>query len=183
VIDTEIETKIDNINVDEVVKALKKNKAKFLGKFFFRRYIFNLEDPEGADRFIRLRTDGKKTTLTYKRRLGSSLANTEEIEVEVSDFDATAKILSQVMPNPLYQESKRTSYLLEGVEISIDEWPKLPPILEIEADSEEKIKEVIKKLGIKGRELGNIGWEKVYSIYSMDLRSFKILKFDDSKEK
>jgi len=33
----EIETKIDNINVDEVVKALKKNKAKFLGKFFFRR--------------------------------------------------------------------------------------------------------------------------------------------------
>jgi len=183
VIDTEIETKIDNINVDEVVKALKKNKAKFLGKFFFRRYIFNLEDPEGADRFIRLRTDEKKTTLTYKRRLGSSLANTEEIEVEVSDFDATAKILSQIIPNPLYQESKRTSYLLEGVEISIDEWPKLPPILEIEADSEEKIKEVIKKLGIKGRELGNIGWEKVYSIYGTDLRSFKILKFDDSKEK
>jgi len=114
-IDTEIETKINKINVDEIVKALKKNKAKFLENFFFRRYVFNLKDPEGADRFIRLRTDGKKTTLTYKRRLGSSLANTEEIEVEVSDFDATAKILSQIIPNPLYQESKRTSYLLEGV--------------------------------------------------------------------
>ena len=136
-------------------------------------------NPEGADRFIRLRTDGKKTTLTYKRRLGSSLANTEEIEVEVKDFDAAAKILSQIIPNPLYQESKRTSYLLEGVEISIDEWPKLPPILEIEADSEEKIKDVIKKLSIKGRELGNIGWEKVYFLYGMDLRSFKILKFED----
>ena len=86
------------------------------------------------------------------------------------------------MPNPLYQESKRTSYLLEGVEISLDEWPKFPPILEIEADSEEKIKEVIKKLSIKGRELGNIGWEKVYSLYGMDLRSFKILKFDDSEK-
>ena len=61
-VDTEIEMKIDNINVDEVAKALKENKAKLLGKFFFRRYIFNLEDPEGADRFIRLRTDGKKTT-------------------------------------------------------------------------------------------------------------------------
>ena len=36
----EIETKIDNINVDEVIKALKKNKAKFLGKFFFRRYWY-----------------------------------------------------------------------------------------------------------------------------------------------
>ena len=32
-IDTEIETKINSINVDEVVKALKKNKAKFLENF------------------------------------------------------------------------------------------------------------------------------------------------------
>ncbi|MGC9142953.1 MAG: adenylate cyclase, partial [Candidatus Micrarchaeia archaeon] len=76
------------------------------------------------------------------------------------------------------QENKRTSYNLDGVEISIDEWPKLPPILEIEADSEEKIKETIDKLGIKGRVLGNISWEKVYSLYGMDLRKFKILKFE-----
>ena len=29
--------KIDNINVDEVAKALKKNKAKFLGKIFLQK--------------------------------------------------------------------------------------------------------------------------------------------------
>ncbi|MGB9732867.1 MAG: class IV adenylate cyclase [Candidatus Micrarchaeales archaeon] len=174
----EIETKIDGIDVKEVKKALKRLGANAAKSKLFRRYVFNLEEKAGEDRFIRLRSDGKKSTLTYKHRQGTSLANTEEVETEVKDFDATARILSAILPEPLYQENKRTSYNLDGVEISIDEWPKLPPILEIEADSEEKIKETIDKLGIKGRVLGNISWEKVYSLYGMDLRKFKILKFE-----
>jgi adenylate cyclase class 2 len=72
--------------------------------------------------------------------------------------------------------------MLDGAEISIDEWPKLPPILEIEADSETKIKEIINKLNIKGKMLGNIGWERVYSLYNMDLRSFKVLKFKGTEK-
>jgi hypothetical protein len=35
------------------------------------------------------------------------------------------------------------------------------------------------RLGIKGKELGNISWEKVYAYHGIDLNSFKILKFDD----
>ncbi len=178
----EIETKIDGIDTKETAKILKKIGAKLVGRKLFRRWIFNLEEKSGGDRFIRLRTDGKKTTLTYKHRLGSTLANTEEIETEVKDFDAAAKILSSLIPEPLYQENKRTTYSLDGVEITIDEWPKLPPIMEIEADSEARIRETINRLGIKGRELGNIGWEKVYSMYGMDLRSFRILKFGDGAE-
>jgi len=178
----EIETKIDKIDPKEVVNILKKNKAKFLGKFLFRRFVFNLEDKNGGDRFVRLRTDGKKATLTYKHRIGNTLSNTEEIETEVKDFDATAKILSEIIPGPLYQENRRTAYILDGVEITIDEWPKLPPIMEIEADSEEKVKETIARLGIKGRELGNIGWTKVYSMYGIDLQSFKVLKFEDDED-
>ncbi|MGC8586493.1 MAG: class IV adenylate cyclase [Candidatus Micrarchaeia archaeon] len=174
----EKETKIDGINVKEVKQALKRLGAKSTRKKLFRRYIFSLEEKPGEDRFIRLRTYGKKSTLAYKHRQGSGLANTEEIETEVKDFDAAARILSEILPEPLYQENKRTSYNLDGVEISIDEWPKLPPILEIEADSEDKIKETINRLGIKGKILGNISWEKVYSLYGMDLKKFKILKFE-----
>ncbi len=178
----EIETKIENVDLKDAVKALEKNGAKFEGKKFFRRWIFNLEDKNGGERFVRLRTDGKKTTLTYKHRIGGGLANTEEIETEVNDFDTVAKILSSIIPEPLYQESKRTVYSLDGAEITIDEWPKLPPIIEIEADSEAKVKDTISRLALKGNELGNIGWEKVYLMHDMDLRSFKILKFDDKTE-
>ncbi|ASI13634.1 CYTH-like superfamily phosphatase [Candidatus Mancarchaeum acidiphilum] len=173
----EIETKIDDINESEAREALNRLGAEFKGDKFYRRYIFDLGSNEGEDKFIRLRTDGNKSTITYKDRKGGTLANTEEIETGVEDFNAAAKILSAALPNLLYQESKRSLYNLEGVEISIDQWPKLPPLMEIEADSEEKVMETIKKLGIKGKAIGNIGWEKVYSMYGMDLNDFKILKF------
>ncbi len=88
----EIESKIDEIDVDEVKGALKKLWAKASKKKLFRRYVFNLEEKAGEDRFIRLRTDGKKSTLTYKHRQGSGFANTEEVETEVKDFDAVARI-------------------------------------------------------------------------------------------
>ena len=55
--------------------------------------------------------------------------------------------------------------------------------MEIEADSEAKVRDALNKLNIKGKELGNIGWEKVYAMHGMDLRSFKILKFDDKEER
>jgi adenylate cyclase class 2 len=74
-------------------------------------------------------------------------------------------------------------YSFGDVGVSIDEWPKLPPIMEIEADSEAKVRDALNKLNIKGKELGNIGWEKVYAMHGMDLRSFKILKFDDKEER
>ncbi len=177
----EIETKIDGIDKKEAVEALKRIGAKFVDEKLFRRWIFNLEEKKGEDRFIRIRTDGKTTTLTYKDRSGKGFANTEEIETEVKDLDATAKIFSAIIPEHLYQENKRTVYSFEGAEITIDEWPKLPPLMEIEADSEAKVNDIINKLNIKGKVLGNIGWEKVYSMYGMDLRSFKVLKFDDNK--
>jgi len=179
----EIETKIDSINKREIENALKKAGAKPLGTRLFRRLVFGLEEKKGEDRFIRLRTDGTKTTLTYKRRHGAGLANTEEIETEVADFEAAAKILSKILKNPVYQESMRTSYSLDGAEISIDEWPMLKPVLEIEASSESKVKNVIRKLGIKGRVLGNISWEKVYALHGINLKRFKSLKLGLRKRK
>ena len=179
----EIETKIDEIDLKDAEEALRKIGAKFVEKKLFKRWVFSLPEKSGEDRFVRLRTDGKTSTLTYKRRFGDGLANTEEIETEVKNFDAVAKILSSLILEPLYQENRRTLYSFGDVEISIDEWPKLPPIMEIEADSEAKVRDALNKLNIKGKELGNIGWEKVYAMHGMDLRSFKILKFDDKEEK
>ncbi|MEM3181155.1 MAG: CYTH domain-containing protein [Candidatus Micrarchaeaceae archaeon] len=179
----EIETKIDQIDPAEVVRLLTKNGAKLVGKKLFRRWIFNLEGKKGEDRFIRVRTDGDTATLTYKHRSGDSLANTEEIETVVEDFDAAAKIISAVASEPYYQESRRTVYSLDNVEVAIDEWPKLPPIVEIEGQSEEDVKKAISRLGIKGRELGNIGWERVYSMYGFNLRDYKILKFEEDTKR
>ncbi len=123
----EIETKIDSINKREIENALKKAGAKPLGTRLFRRLVFGLEEKKGEDRFIRLRTDGTKTTLTYKRRHGAGLANTEEIETEVADFEAAAKILSKILKNPVYQESMRTSYKSERENPRFQSWDESEP--------------------------------------------------------
>ena len=175
----ETETKIDEIDKEETEKLLSEGGARCLGKKLMKRWIFVLPHKEGVDRFIRVRSDGKKATLTYKRRSGSGLANTMELETVVEDFDETAKIFAEMIGEGLYQENYRTMYTYHDAEITIDEWPKIPPVVEIEAKSEGDIRQITARLGIKGKELGNISWEKVYAYHGIDLNSFKILKFDD----
>lgn len=53
-----------------------------------------------------------------------------------------------------YQETKREIWMLEDVEICIDEWLFLEPFVEVEGKSEEVVKEVSEKLGF--------GYKKVY---------------------
>ncbi|MCL5112332.1 MAG: CYTH domain-containing protein [Candidatus Marsarchaeota archaeon] len=176
---TEIETKIDEIDIVEIKKILDVNTLLVKDRKLMKRWIFNLGNEKDVDEFVRIRSDGKISTLTYKRRSGSGLANTEEIETEIGDFDIAAKIFSKIVNENYYQENFRTTYKYKDAEITIDEWPKLLPILEIEAESEEAIRSVIDELGIHGKELGNIGWEKVYAMHGIELHSFKVLKFDN----
>ena len=100
----EIEGRIPNINPEEVKAKLLVIGAKPLGFYNFRRYVF---DPAiGAPhRWLRLRTDGNKTTLTFKEISNDSFSGTEEWEVEVSDFETTLKILENTgIKHRSYQE-------------------------------------------------------------------------------
>ena len=175
----EIETKIIDIDKDGLIAKLEKDGAEFIGKTLQKRWVFALEKAEGEDRFIRVRTDGKTATVTYKRRAGGGLANTEELETVVEDFDTAAKIFEEVLGSGLYQENIRYTYVYKNAEITINEWPKLRPVVEVEAKSEEEVRAAISEIGIVGKELGNISWEKVYAMHGMDLKSFKTLKFDE----
>ena len=74
----EIETKIIDINEKEVRDKLLKIGAKKAENLFYRRYVFSLTKIKEIDEFVRIRTDGKKTTITYKYRKGNGLRNTEE---------------------------------------------------------------------------------------------------------
>ncbi|MDE1869868.1 MAG: hypothetical protein KGH71_02675 [Candidatus Micrarchaeota archaeon] len=173
----EIETKILDFDEKGLKGSLKAKRAEFKGKYFFRRWIFDLTKNKGEDEFIRLRTDGKRVTLTYKFRKGTGLDNTEEIETGIENFDDAAKLLSKVFSGGYYQENTCEKWDFEGVEISLNLWPKIPPVLELEGDSEEKLIKVIEELGIKGKNIGNVGWSELYQRYGLDLHSFKILKF------
>lgn len=172
----EIETKIIDFDENEVRENLKKSEAKFLGTHSFKRYIFDLTRNKGEDEFLRVRTDGKETTMTYKYRRGSTIDNTEEIEVKVGDFDTTAKILSKVINQSLYQENSVEEWNYNNVIISISRWPQIPPVIEVEGETEEMVRKTIEQIGIKGKEMGNIGWESLYSYYGLDLKKISNTK-------
>ena len=55
------EGKVLEINEKNIVKKLGEQKAKFIGKYTQRRYVFNTI-PFSEKRWIRLRSNGEKTT-------------------------------------------------------------------------------------------------------------------------
>ena len=173
----EIEGRIPNINPEEVKTKLLAIGAKPLGFYNFRRYVF---DPTiGAPhRWLRLRTDGNKTTLTFKELSNDSFSGTEEWEIEVSDFETTLEILEKTgIKHRSYQENTRDEYEYHGAKLSIDHWPKLGYLLEIEVEKEEDIYDITSKLGFNPQDIISANHAELYQNIGIDVNNCDVLKF------
>ena len=178
---TEHEIKILDINVNEIRSKLDKIGAVFVAEKNMRRYVYDIKNnTDGKESWLRLRDTGEKITLTIKEIHTDDIDGTKELEVDVGEFDKTNIILKKIGFIPkAYQENKRLSYRLNNnkVKIEIDFWPKIPPYIEIEADSNEQIKHTVKLLGFKMSDTTSIGVRKVFLKYGFDIDSFKELRF------
>lgn len=173
---TEFEAKVLEIDVDDIKKKLEKLCPKE-HEMFFKRWVFDID----SDKFewIRLRSNGTKNTITYKCRHGKGISDTEELEIEVSDFDEAFAILSKLnFKKKFYQESRRIQFLLDDLEINIDTWPRIPTYLEIEGPSEERVLQGLAMIGLEEKHIGNPGVIEIYGKYGIDLHSFKELRFE-----
>lgn len=173
---TEHETKVLDIDVKETEDKLRKLGAKEEPEVLMKRWIFDM-NPKGHE-WVRLRDNGDKITIAYKTKKGMGISETEEIETEVKDFENAYNILSKLdFKAQYYRETKRRLFTLNGIEFTIDTFPAIPPMLEIEGDSEEKVKEGLKLLGLEGKDVGNLCLKKVCRKYGIDLDSIKASKF------
>ena len=107
---------------------------------------------------IRRRTGFEKAILTYKGpRAPSKVKIREEIELEV-DEDKAKKLLERLGFKPIAVIKKRREvYIVDGAYVTIDRVEGIGLFMEIEAESEEKVLSVWKKLG----KIGEIE-EKTY---------------------
>jgi adenylate cyclase, class 2 len=175
---TEFETRILDINKETIISKLKLIGAKEIFSTKFRRYVFDFDST--GNKWIRLRDEGHKCTLTYKSRQNTSISGTEEIETTVQDFDTTALIIKQIpFENIYYQENKRTLFKLNEIEFCIDEWPKIPAFLEIESFSEENVINGLKLLNLEKSNHANNSIVDVYKHYGIELHNIHNLKFED----
>jgi adenylate cyclase class 2 len=179
----EFEAKVLDINVAEIKQKLADLWATFLWVKNFRRYIYEFkeivkEKEFTPEKWVRLRTDWVKTTLTIKEIFWKEIGNVHEYEIEVSDFDETNKILEKLgYSYTLYQENIRESYIFEWIEFEIDFWPKIPPYLEIEAKTKEKVEKWLKLLWLEWQNFISNSWTDIYANYLIDLWKIKELKF------
>lgn len=175
---TEFEVKVLEIDEDSIKSKLDVLGAKFLGKKHFKRLIYDVIPPK-RDSWIRLRTDGNKTTLTIKDLKDNTITGMKELEIEVSDFETTSQMLEKLGFNKrANEENFRQSYLLDGVEIEIDTWPLIPTYLEIEGKSVKDVHVMVEKLGFSLDEVTSIPVRDVFMKYGFDLDVIHELKFD-----
>lgn len=165
---------IDSKEIEEKIKTLG---GKLIKKQNFRRYVFDCI-PAQSGKWLRLRTDGELTTLTFKSIENDSVDGTSEWEVTVDDFDKTYEILSKSgFKHKGYQENKRTEYALADAKVAIDSWPLIPTYLEIEAEDKQTILNCAKVLGFTVKDLVGINNQKIYAQYGINLDTIPLLKF------
>lgn len=178
----EREVTILNIDEEMFIKRLLEHGAIKKDEFLQRRYTYDF-NPVMPNKWIRLRTNGKKTTLTIKEiRNKNAIDGTMELETVVGDFDVMNSILKElgyVYRN--YQENYRKIYVIENVEISIDSWPMIPTYAEIEGKSNEDVVRTLELLGYTLEEATTLDVTSIYNeIYGIDLLGIKELKFEGS---
>src|SRR5690349_12710496 len=149
--ETEIEAKFINVASEEMRAKLKVLGAQLSqAECVMRRRNYDFPDGslEHIYAWVRIRDEGNKVTMSYKRNNDDGLHGTVEVNVGVDNFDAASAFLETIgMMQKSYQETKRESWLLDGVEVTIDTWPWIPSFVELEGKSEEAVKSVVTKLG------------------------------------
>jgi adenylate cyclase class 2 len=181
----EIECKFLDIDAEGLERQLKDLGAERRFSRLFRRYVFDYPDLRlnAESAWLRVRDEGDRVTMSFKQRLGVKPGGNDdgmkEIEVTVSDFEKMAALLEAIGMKPkFYEENRRTAYELDGVEVVIDEWPLIPPYVEIEGPSWEEVDEVAGKLGYEPSDKVICSTMQVYEKYGISESDYRILTFD-----
>lgn len=183
----ELEAKMLDVDVPALEKKLAEIGAERIGDFSYRVTNFDFPGwPLKKDRaWVRLRTDGAKSTLAYKRHIGIADAQgnddgMEEIEFEVSSFTETDTFLRKIgMVEKYTQDKRRTTWKRGDITYDIDTWPRIPTFLEVEGPTWEKVDAAVRELGYDPaqKKVGSVNG--VYTHYGIEAHDYIRMTFDE----
>ena len=184
----EIEAKFLNQNHDEI-----RAKLKVLGAVMeqptklVRRTTFDFPDRRllAKRAWVRLREELNGTVeLMLKQVVDDTLGQTFEQPITVNSYEAAKQfVLALGLEVKSEQESKRELWRLGGAEIMLDEWPWVKPYIEIEAPTEDLVKNLANKLNLNWVDAKFGGVTPVYvAQYDISAEQFEAIdvpmKFD-----
>ena len=180
--ETEIEAKFLDINPEGFRMKLRELGAKLVHpEILMKRKVFDHPTNKQGDWF-RVRDEGDKITMSYKKIIDRTVHGTKEIVVEVSDFENASAILAAAqLRSASYQETRREAWRLDDVDVTIDTWPWIPTFVEIESDSEEKLQLVAKKLVLDWAQAlyGSVepAYQKYYDVTDAEINNWSEIVF------
>lgn len=139
------------------------------------------------DAFVRVRDEGDKITLTLKSiPTGGSddIKDQKEIETTIDSFEVGRDFVTKLgMIQKAFQESRREVWMIDDVEIMIDEWPWLPVFVEIEGQDEVSVRKVSEDLGFAWGDAVfgpvNVLYERQYGVDFDTVNSHPSFRFED----
>lgn len=154
----EIEAKILDINPGEVQEKLRVLGAVLEKELDLEQVVWWVGDEARSSTRVRRSSDGM-VRITMKRDAPEGFGY-HEWESDVSDYETLVAIVDTLISVPdlrIEFSHHREDWRLDGALINIDWFPKLAPLVEIEAESEEKVRSIAEKLGFNPSRLVNKG--------------------------
>lgn len=144
---TEIEAKFLDINKDIIRQKLRQLNGRLIQpETLMSRTVFDM----GLHQFARVRNEGNKVTMAYKKILdASSLTGTKEINLTIDNYDAGVEFLKACgLKIKARQETLRETWHYRNSELCIDTWPWIPTFLEIESPTSTEVWQIAQELGL-----------------------------------
>ena len=184
----EFEIKFLEVNVPELEKKLLEIGAKKINEYNYFVVLFDYPDwrLDKDHSWLKLRTDGKETTLSYKERIGIKADNNlkdegmTEIEIVVSDYKKTYELLKSIgFIIKREMEKRRVRYEKDSAVFDIDFWPRIPPFVEVEADSLENAKKAAILTGFDPKNGLICSASAVYAKYGINPNDYFSMTFKE----
>ena len=167
---SEVELKILEINVDEVIAKLLDLGAEQTFSGLVKSTFFDTPDRalKKSGKLLRLREVGDERELTVKEpceKEGQCKVRTEH-QVSISSLKQAVNLLQALGYEQVkYHEKRRTSFACDNIHCEIDQYPNVPAYLEIEGQSEEEVLEFLDKLGFSSSDAKDWTATKVLKEY------------------
>ena len=145
---TEFEATFLKIDKDKMRRRLKEAGAVLVyPETLLKRDVF--EPPaliKGG--WLRVRKEAEGVSMSLKVVDGDKIENQKEVELKINDYERGVEFLTAIgARHKSYQETKRELWRFMDTEVTIDTWPGLRPLVEIEGNSEETVKLAAAALG------------------------------------
>ncbi|SRR5258706_9028771 len=173
----EIEIKFLDVKPQEIEEKLQQLGAKKVYDEILEEWLFKKPEWLPIGGRVRIRKGNHKIELAYKETTKKTSEGNPEIEFAIDNAESAKMFLEKLdVPMVRYQQKRRIHYKLDNVAIDIDFWPLIPPMIEIEGETLEKIKVVAAKLGLKQETAIDV-LQIHQEIYGINLSKVKEMMF------